>query len=163
MHLQHQMERSLKMMLAVSYLWSSNTWRRQLSHSLDLVRSRLLLCPRLIHQLSQPVLCFPEISTNWSSDQRYDAINWRLNRYLPQLASCYLLCSTVSRGCLISYKSFKTWNLLMENSYCDHRNSDKPALTSTFALQNFEWRMLELQANSKDQMNTMKLLELYWL
>ncbi|CAB3993264.1 high-affinity choline transporter 1-like [Paramuricea clavata] len=41
-----------------------------------LVLSRLLLCPRLIHQLSRLALCFPEISTNLSSDQRRPREKW---------------------------------------------------------------------------------------
>jgi hypothetical protein len=36
----------------------------------------------------------------------------------------YSELNTVSVPLKISYKSFKTYNLPMQNSYCDHRNFD---------------------------------------
>jgi hypothetical protein len=35
-----------------------------------------------------------------------------------------LVLNTKSVSSNISYKSFKTYNLPMQNSYCDHRNFD---------------------------------------
>jgi hypothetical protein len=34
----------------------------------------------------------------------------------------------------ISYKSFKTYNLPMQNSYCDHRNFDSVNLQSNVSI-----------------------------